>query len=174
VNAKLDAVLKDPKNRIVNWMRRDDLATLLIADEAEVMSLIELMVMKYYRGTDQMPEEFPAAVQLKLDELRQDPIISEIVSPVIPPERMMELIGILKDRATKAVINPKFGALRAALKDNPNAFKTSDISMLESILRQMITEDLMKKFNLGMIAVAVVAMVIAGAVATAIVVSVVK
>jgi len=93
---------------------------------------------------------------------------------VIPPERMMELIGILKDRATKAVINPKFGALRAALKDNPNAFKTSDISMLESILRQMITEDLLKKFNLGMIAVAVVAMVIAGAVATAIVVSVVK
>lgn len=175
VNAKLDTILKTPVHRVINWLRRDDLATMLLAEEAEVQPLLELMIMKYWKGVSQeIPPEFPIAVQEKLTELRQDPIISTIVSPIIPPERMLELINELKTEAIHTLIDPKFGAFRSALKDNPNAFKTTDITTLENILRQMFVEDFLNKINWMQWGAIIIGIIVAGGVTTAIVVSVIK
>jgi hypothetical protein len=175
VNAKLDAILRNPAHRVVNWLRRDDLATMLLAEEADVDPLLELMIMKYWKGTaTETPPEFSIAVHEKLAELRQDPIVSTIVSPIIPTEQMLELINGLKAASTHAIIDPKFCAFRSALKDNPNAFKTTDVTTLENILRQMMIEDLLNKIQWMQWGMIIVAIIVAGAVSSAIVVSVIK
>jgi len=172
IDKKLDEILKNPAHRLVSWMRRDDLATMLQADDIDVPPLLLQMITKYSPG-DTVPEKFPEMVLQKLDELKQDPDLSNMASPIINPARMFEIVNSLKSEATRTAIDPKFGAFRSALKDNPNAFKTTDITTLENILRQMFVEDLLNKINFMQWGIIAIGIIVAGAVSSAIVVSVI-
>jgi hypothetical protein len=173
VNRKLDGILKDPAQRLVNWMRRDDLSAVLQADVLDIPPLIAQMIAKY-GGGEEVPETFPGMVVQALEELKKDPDLATMVSPIISPHQMLDIINALKSEAARAPIDPKFGAFRAALKDAPNAFKTTDVTTLENILRQMFVEDLLSKINWMQWGIIAIGIIVAGAVSSAIVVSVIK
>ena len=148
INDRMNVIAKDPAFRDINWMRRDDLFHLFQADEADLPVLISQTIDKYNVSNEPVPPEVPVAVKARVDEIKQsDHFFAEIKSPEIDPIRFLELVNKLKDEAAKTAIDPRFTAYRSALKDNPNAYKTTDVSTLENILRQMFIEDLLSKLN---------------------------
>lgn len=173
VNKVVDGIMKDPAHQVVNWMKRDDLIAILTADLSDVPPMLDQLILRHLGPDAEVPEAFPAAVMEDLAELKENPFLAGIVSPTISPERMLEIVNGLKAEATRAIIDPKFGAFRAALKDNPNAYKTTDVTTLENILKQMIYEDMARLLNWMQWGAIIVAILVAGGVTVAIIVSVV-
>jgi len=174
IDAKLEAILRDPAHRLVNWMRKDDLTAMLLTHEADAPLLLSQMLGKYFAESEKIPDKFPGLVLNELGSLKQDPALANMQSPIIATAKMLEFINALKSEAISTVIDPKFSAFRSALKDNPNSFRTTDITTLENILRQMFVEDLLSKINFMQWGIIAIGIIVAGAVSSAIVVSVIK
>lgn len=174
IDKKLDEILKDPEWNLVNWMRRDDLSILLEADMAEVSTLISQMIMKYYRGNiEEIPKEFPNLIFKQIEDLKKEPAFTGMKSPIISPSMMLDILNDMKEETARASIDPKFGAFRSALKDAPCSFRTTDITTLENILKQMFVEDILSKINFMQWGIIVIGIIGATAVASVIIVSVI-
>jgi hypothetical protein len=174
INERMNAIARDPMHRDINWMRRDDIFRLFQADEADLPEIINQTIAKYNVSNEAVPPEVPLAIKAKVDELKQlDPFFAEIKSPEIDPIKMLELVNKLKDETAKTAIDPRITAYRSALRDNPNAYKTTDVSTLENILRQMFIEDLLSKLNWMQYGIIIMGIIGVSAVASVIVVSVI-
>lgn len=123
INQKLDEVMRNPAYRVINWMKREELAVILDADEENIPTMLYQLVIKYFPGNpDDEIKKFSQEALKSIDDLREDPVLATVVSPLIKPYQMLEVIAELKKVSTETPIDPKFGSYRSALKDAPNSF----------------------------------------------------